>query len=76
MEYINVLRTRAAYKAGEARQPLYYLVENGDLSNPATENNLLIKSAGELTSIPADTVQAKYFPPSADTPEEISSATY
>ena len=71
MEYINVLRSRAAYKAGEVRKPLYYMIENNDPSNPGTENNLLIQSSGELTSIPSDPVQAKYFPPSADSPEEI-----
>jgi hypothetical protein len=71
MEYINILRKRAAYKDGEARQPIYYMIENDNKSNPSTEDNMLIMDAGELTSIPADPVKASYFPPSADTPEKI-----
>ncbi|OFY64787.1 MAG: hypothetical protein A2Y71_00460 [Bacteroidetes bacterium RBG_13_42_15] len=71
MEYINVLRTRAAYKDGEARQPIYYMIENDNKSNPGTAANLLIADAGELTSIPSDPLKASYFPPSVDTPGEI-----
>lgn len=71
MEYINTLRERAAYKEGEARQPVYYMVENGDLSNPGTVNNLLISDVSELTTIPSDPLKASYFPPSANTPEKI-----
>jgi hypothetical protein len=71
MEYINVLRSRAAYKEGEVRHNLYYWVENSDRNNPSTENNLIITDVSELTSIPADPLKASYFPPSVDTPEEI-----
>lgn len=71
MEYINVLRTRAAYKSGEKRHPVYYMVVSSDASNPETTNDLLLKSSGELTTVSADPVQAKYFPPSANTSEKI-----
>lgn len=71
MEYINIIRERAAYKNSEGRHPIYYRVENYDLNNPGTEDNLLIKNAQELTTIPADPLRASYFPPSANTPEKI-----
>lgn len=64
MEYINRLRSRAAYKEGEARHNLYYWIENDDKSNPSTEDNLLIQNVNELTTIPSDPVKASYFPPS------------
>ena len=64
MEYINKLRTRAAYKDGEARQPLYYMVENNNMANPSTLNNLLINDVNELTTIPSDPIKSSYFPPS------------
>ncbi len=63
MEYINRLRSRAAYKEGEARHNLYYWVENDDMSNPSTEDNLLITDVNDLTTIPSDPVKASYFPP-------------
>ncbi len=71
MEYINKLRSRAAYKEGEVRHNLYYWVENSDRNNPSTEANLLIGDVGELTTIPSDPLKASYFPPSVDAPEEI-----
>lgn len=64
MEYINRLRSRAAYKDGEARHNLYYWVENSDKANPSTEDNLLIQDVNELITIPSDPVKASYFPPS------------
>jgi hypothetical protein len=64
MEYINVLRRRAAYKEGEVRHNLYYWVESSDRSNPATGDNLIITDVNELTSIPSDPLKASYFPPS------------
>ncbi len=64
MEYINVLRRRAAYKEGEARHNLYYWVENSNRSNPSTENNLVISDVNELTTIPSGPLKASYFPPS------------
>lgn len=71
MEYINVLRERAAYKDGEARHPLYYKIENNDHSNPSTLDDMLIANASELTSIPSDPVLASYFPPGASSAEDI-----
>jgi hypothetical protein len=64
MEYINILRSRAAYKEGEARHNLYYWIENSDRNNPSTVDDLLIKDVSELTSIPSDPLKASYFPPS------------
>ena len=71
MNYINTLRKRAAYKAGEQRHNLYYWIENNNTSDPSTESNLLIANSSQLTTIPADPIQAGYFPPSADTDAEI-----
>ncbi len=71
LEYINILRERAAYKSGEARHPIYYGVEDNDLSNPSTVDSMLIQDVNYLTSIPTDAIQSKYFPPSANTPEKI-----
>lgn len=64
MEYINRLRSRAAYKTGEARHNLYYWIENNDRNNPSTEDNLLITDVNDLITIPSDPVKASYFPPS------------
>ena len=64
MEYINRLRSRAAYKAGEARHNLYYWIESNDRTNPSTEDDLLISDISELTTIPSDPVKSSYFPPS------------
>jgi len=71
MENINYLRERAAYKGGEARHNVYYRIENDNRTNPSTVDNLMIQDAGELTTLPKDTVLATYVPPSVDSPEEI-----
>lgn len=71
MEYINTLRQRAAYKDGEVKQPIYYMVEDNNPTNPGTVTEMLISNISELTTIPSDPIQSKYFPSSANTPEKI-----
>ena len=71
MEYINILRKRASYKAGEPRNSLYQISTGSSDFTGSTESNMLIKNVSELTTIPSDPILATCFPPSATTPAKI-----
>ncbi|GGK77661.1 RagB/SusD family nutrient uptake outer membrane protein [Rufibacter glacialis] len=55
LEYINVLRQRAAYKAGEAKRPEYWLVEGGQKDNVAsTYSEIRATTALFTTNAPSE----------------------
>ncbi|SDM39546.1 Starch-binding associating with outer membrane [Catalinimonas alkaloidigena] len=56
VEYVNVLRQRAAYKEGEQKPPQFYLEEGGDLSEltSSTEDALLVTEDKFMTDDPAE----------------------
>lgn len=64
-ELINVIRTRAAYKGGEAKPTHFYKSEGGTFGDVnSTESELLISSTYWDSDVPFE-----QYPPSANSPE-------
>jgi hypothetical protein len=64
-ELINVIRTRAAYKGGEAKPTHFYKSEGGTFGDVnSTESELLITSTYWDSDVPFE-----QYPPSANSPE-------
>jgi hypothetical protein len=70
LEYINALRTRAAYKANEARSNVYYLAEDVPYGETTSTDAAMQVTESSFTPASPET-DKELYPPSATTKESM-----
>ena len=70
LEYINTLRKRAAYKAGEARNNVYYLAENITWGETPSTETAMVATENHFTSGTPEAAEELY-PASATSQEQL-----